>query len=107
MSNRILVVLSLVALTGCTTAKFSGKVVSCADQKPIEEANIKWTSKGPNNNMGGSMPRQTKKDGTYRADVTLAEGNPVTLTVEKAGFKSKEETLTAGADQQICLEPAK
>lgn len=107
MNSRPFIVFALVALTGCTTAKFSGKVVSCADQKPIDEAAIKWTSKGPNNNMGGSMPRTTKKDGTYRADVTLAEGNPVTLTVEKSGFESKEETLTQGAEQTICLNPKK
>lgn len=107
MNCRALALLSLVALTGCTTAKFTGQVVSCVDKKPINDADLKWTSKGLNNNMAGNMPGKTGKDGKYTANVTLADGNPVTVTIDKAGFESKEEIVTKGPEQQICLNPKK
>jgi hypothetical protein len=107
MMSRFVAILSLFALTGCATAKFTGQVVSCADQKPINGADLKWTSKGLNDNMAGNMPPKTDKDGKYTAKVTLAEGNSVTVTVDKAGFEPKEEIATKGAKQQICLNPKK
>lgn len=99
MNSHALAILSLVALTGCTTAKFTGQVVNCADKKPINDADLKWTSKGLNNNMAGSMPQKTDKNGKYTASVALADGNPVTVTVDKAGFESKEEIATKGPEQ--------
>jgi hypothetical protein len=90
-------------LAGCATTAYSGKIVSCADQKPIPAAALKFTGSIPGATMG-EMPANTKDDGSYDASITTRENNVITLTVNKDGYATKQEQLTAGAPQTICLD---
>jgi hypothetical protein len=92
----------LIALPACATTGYTGKVVSCADQKPLH-ASLKFNSSQQGGNMG-EMPATTKDDGSYEASVTARDGNAVTLHVESDGYAPKDQPLTSGAPQTICLD---
>src|SRR5450755_1008457 len=99
------VVLFALAATGCSTTGYSGKVVSCADQKPIPAATLKFNGSGSAGaNMAGEMPTATKDDGSYNASITASDGTAVTLNVQKDGYAPKDQPLTAGTPQTICLD---
>ncbi len=106
--QRIALAGALLVLGGCAQGSFKGKVVSCADQKPIADAKLDRSTAGPagNNNIG-LFPAATDKDGAYSANIAVPEGTVVSLKVQKEGFVTKEERLTPGGEQTICLDPEK
>ncbi len=100
-------VLLCVLISACSSTKFTGKVLSCADQKPLV-ASLHYRSTGSvNNNMAGEMPENTKDDGSYEADVALASGAGVMMTIVKDGYEPKDQPLSSGSAQIICLDPKK
>jgi hypothetical protein len=113
MNLRSLAPLGVVLALGlsslaCSTTKFAGQVVSCADQKPVPEAKLAYKSTDTtNNNLAGSMPKATDKNGKFEASLALAQGAGIKVTVEKDGYEPKEETMSGGAEQQICIAPKK
>ncbi|MBS2018423.1 MAG: hypothetical protein JST00_36495 [Deltaproteobacteria bacterium] len=97
-----------VTLSACGGGKFTGKVVSCADQKPVPDAKLKFVSTDKlNDTVAGVRPSATDKNGGYEANVSFAQNASLVLKVEKDGFESKEEKLSAGAPQTICIAPKK
>lgn len=98
------------AAAGCGASTFSGQVFSCADKTPIPDAKLTYAdangAEAPKRFVS-EMPSVSSRDGTVKAEVVEGKGTTYMMTVQKSGFASKTVPLTAGTDQDICLDPAK
>ncbi len=104
-----LAILALAA-AGCGASTFSGQVVSCADKTPIPDAKLTYAdangAEAPKKFVS-EMPSVSSRDGTIMAEVLESKGTTYMMTIQKEGYSSKTVPLTSGANQGICLDPAK
>jgi hypothetical protein len=94
-----LAVLAVVA-AGCDSFYVvRGRVLSCADHRPIPGAMVHLSD----GSRGGFT--KTDVDGTFQAALNEPEGDgPSRLTVAKVGFRTVEQQVTQPhAEQTVCL----
>jgi hypothetical protein len=111
---RRLFVVSIIVLTGCASTQLQGRVVSCADQKPVEGATLKVREvSGLNSAMQGNAPISasgdlvTKADGSFTLDMLGAASPSYAVTAEKKGFTPVESPVQSGKPASMCMVPAK
>ncbi len=88
----------------CAGTHVGGRVVSCADQKPIEGADLAYVDTSTMKTSAGATQAKTDKDGRFSGDF-LGSGSTYSVKVQKDGYQAAEQTLQSGGDTQICLNP--
>jgi hypothetical protein len=97
------------SLVGCASSGYivRGQVTSCADDRPLAEANVGLETMKP---AVGMYSDTTGADGTFGFKVAdVPRESPSKLTVQRGGYQTVEkayERAPAGADT-ICLEPTR